>query len=174
MGGSDPHSGPVGVTGAGVTPRFVVDTMLGRLARWLRAMGYDTLYPGQADDRHLLQLARGEERILVTRDRMLARLAEPRSCLIHTEPVDDQVLEAVERLALSPDDDQWLSRCLECNERLERQARESLQGLVPEHVFATHSDFMRCPGCARIYWAGSHADRMIERLARLLARVDRR
>jgi len=147
--------------------------MLGRLARWLRAMGYDTLYPGQADDRHLLQLALAEERILVTRDRMLARLAEPRSCLIHTERVDDQVLEAVGRLALCPLDGDWLSRCLECNARLEPEPRESLHGLVPEHVFATHTDFMRCPGCARIYWSGSHVDRMLERLTRLLARAQR-
>jgi len=161
----------VGAAGASVTPRFVVDTMLGRLARWLRAMGYDTLYPGQAEDRRLLQLARAEERILVTRDRMLARLAEPRSCLIHAESVDDQLLEAVERLALSPDGSGWLSRCLECNARLEPGAREALRGLVPEHVFATHADFMRCPGCARIYWAGSHADRMLERLTRLLDRT---
>ena len=154
-----------------MTPRFVVDTMLGRLARWLRAMGYDTLYPGQADDRRLLQLARAEERILVTRDRMLARLAEPHSCLIHAELVDDQVVEAVERLALCPDDGHWLSRCLECNARLEPGPRESLQALVPEHVFATHTDFMRCPGCARIYWAGSHVERMVERLSRLLGRA---
>jgi uncharacterized protein with PIN domain len=154
-----------------VTPRFVVDTMLGRLARWLRAMGYDTLYPGQVDDRRLLQLARAEERILVTRDRMLARLAEPRSCLIRAEVLDDQVLEAIERLALSPDGGDWLSRCLECNARLEPGPQDSLQGLVPEHVFATHTDFMRCPTCARIYWAGSHVDRMLERLNRLLARV---
>jgi uncharacterized protein with PIN domain len=153
-----------------VKPRFVVDTMLGRLARWLRAMGYDTLYPGQIEDRRLLQLAVAEERILVTRDRMLARLAEPRSCLIQTERVDDQVLEAVERLALCPDDGEWLSRCLECNARLERGSREALQGLVPEHVFATHTDFMRCPGCAKIYWAGSHVDHMRERLGRLLTR----
>ena len=156
--------------GAGVTPRFVVDTMLGRLARWLRAMGYDTLYPGQADDRRLLQLARAEDRVLVTRDRMLARVAEPRSCLIHVERVDDQVLEAVERLALAPHDGDWLSRCLECNARLEPGRRESLQDLVPEHVFATHTDFMRCPGCGKIYWAGSHVDRIRERLTRLLAR----
>ncbi|PYO52735.1 MAG: hypothetical protein DMD83_25245 [Candidatus Rokuibacteriota bacterium] len=142
-----------------MTPRFVVDTMLGRLARWLRAMGYDTLYPGQAEDRRLLQLSRAEERILVT------------SCLIHAESVDDQVLEAVERLALSPDGGGWLSRCLECNARLEPGAREALRGLVPEHVFATHADFMRCPSCARIYWAGSHADRMLERLTRLLDRT---
>jgi uncharacterized protein with PIN domain len=154
-----------------VTPRFVVDTMLGRLAHWLRAMGYDTLYPGQAEDRRLLQLARAEDRVLVTRDRMLARLAEPGSCLVRGEWVDDQVLEVVERLALRPDDKNWLSRCLECNARLESRPRESFRALVPEHVFATHADFMRCPGCARVYWAGSHADRMVERLSRLLGRA---
>jgi len=160
-----------------VTPRFVVDTMLGRLGRWLRAMGYDTLYPGptpgEAGDQRLLQLARAEDRILVTRDRMLARLAEPRSCLIHAESVDDQLLEAVERLALAPDGSGWLSRCLECNAPLEPGDREALRGLVPERVFATHSDFMRCPGCAKIYWAGSHADRMLERLTRLLGRTEK-
>ena len=152
-------------------PSFVLDTMLGRLARWLRAMGYDTLYLGQAEDRHLLQIARNEARILVTRDRMLARLAEPHSCLIRGERVDDQILEAVQRLALSTDDGDWLSRCLECNTRLETGPRESFQGLVPEHVFLTQTDFKRCPGCDRIYWAGSHVDRMVERLSRLLGRA---
>jgi len=151
-----------------LAPRFVVDTMLGRLARWLRAMGYDTLYPGQAEDRRLLQLARAEERILVTRDRMLARLGQPHSCLIRGERVDDQIVEAVEQLALAPDERDWLSRCLECNGTLERGAPESLPGHVPEHVLALHTEFTRCPGCARIYWAGSHADRMKERLSRLL------
>jgi len=145
--------------------------MLGRLARWLRAMGYDSLYLGPAEDRHLLQLARNQTRILVTRDRALARLAEPHSCLIRGERVDDQILEAVQRLALCTDDAEWLSRCLECNTRLEPGPRESFHGLVPEHVFATQTDFKRCPGCDRIYWAGSHVDRMVERLSRLLGRA---
>jgi len=87
--------------------------------------------------------------------------------------VDDQLLEAVERLALAPDGSGWLSRCLECNAPLEPGDREALRGLVPERVFATHSDFMRCPGCAKIYWAGSHADRMLERLTRLLGRTEK-
>src|SRR5262245_16240394 len=144
--------------------------MLGRLARWLRAMGYDTLYLGQAEDRHLLQLARAQERILLTRDRALARLAEPHSCLIRGERLDDQVLESVQRLALCPVDSDWLSRCLECNTQPEPGPRESFQGLVPEHVFATQTDFRRCPGCDKIYWAGSHVDRIVERLSRLLGR----
>jgi len=164
------------VTPPMTAPRFVVDTMLGRLARWLRAMGYDTLYPeptpGPAGDRRLLQLARAEDRILVTRDRMLARLAAPRGCLIRSELVDDQLLETVERLGLAQDDKAWLSRCLECNARLEARPRELLIGRVPEHVFATQSDFRGCPVCARVYWAGSHVDRMLEQLARVLARPE--
>jgi len=83
--------------------------MLGRLVRWLRAMGYDTLYPGQCADRELLRIAQAEERLLVTRDRMLARLAHPRACLIQAERVDDQILEAVALLALAPIEAQWLS-----------------------------------------------------------------
>jgi uncharacterized protein with PIN domain len=156
-----------------VTPhRFVVDTMLGRLARWLRAMGYDTLYPGQAADRQLLQLARAENRILITRDRMLARLAQPHGCLITAEQVDDQILEAVVLLALAPIEADWLSRCLECNARLEQRDKAALSDLVPDHVLATQSEFMGCPGCGRIYWGGSHVDRMLERLSRLLRRGD--
>ena len=146
--------------------------MLGRLARWLRAMGYDTLYPGQAADRQLLQLARAESRVLITRDRMLARLAHPQGCLITTELIDDQILEAVERLALSPVETDWLSRCLECNARLEQREKAALSDFVPDHVLATQTDFMGCPGCGRIYWGGSHADRMLARLSRLLRRAD--
>jgi uncharacterized protein len=154
-------------------PRFVVDIMLGRLARWLRAMGYDTRYPGptpcHAGDRQLLQIAGVEDRILITRDRMLARLAEPRDCLIRAERLDEQLVETVECLGLHPREQDWLSRCLDCNSPLEGRPRAGVRGLVPEQVFATHAEFRSCPGCAKIYWAGSHTDRILERLARVLA-----
>ncbi|MBI4611921.1 MAG: Mut7-C RNAse domain-containing protein [Candidatus Rokubacteria bacterium] len=154
-------------------PRFVVDTMLGRLARWLRAMGYDTLYLGPAEDRRLLQLAQIEERILLTRDARLARLAAPMGCLIEAGQLDHQLAEVVQKLTLSPQDADWLSRCLECNGLLEPRQRASVSGLVPEYIFATQSEFTGCPGCGRIYWAGSHADRMLTRLAKLLGRGGR-
>jgi uncharacterized protein with PIN domain len=153
-----------------LVPRFVVDTMLGRLARWLRAMGYDTVYLGQAGDRRLLQVAQTEDRILVTRDRRLARVAHSRGCLVRSELVDDQILEVVAQLALAPPEADWLTRCLECNTRLEARDKTLLRDLVPQHTFATQSEFMGCPGCGRIYWAGSHADRMLARLTRLLGR----
>ncbi len=149
-------------------PRFVVDTMLGRLARWLRAMGYDTLYPGENGDRRLLELALAEERVLVTRDRMLARLAQPRHCLITAERLDAQIREAVDTLGLRPRVADWLTRCLECNAPLEPRAREPLRGRVPEHVFTTQPGFMGCPRCGRIYWAGTHVGRMLDRLTGLL------
>jgi uncharacterized protein with PIN domain len=148
--------------------------MLGRLARWLRAMGYDTLFPGPmagtAGDRRLLQISRREDRILVTRDRALARLAEPRGCLLRAEQVEAQIAEAVARLGLEPAREQWLSRCLECNAPLEAWPRDALAGAVPDRVLDAHDRFVRCPSCARVYWEGSHADRMLARLARLLER----
>jgi uncharacterized protein len=151
-------------------PRFVVDTMLGRLAHWLRAMGYDTVYLGPADDDRLLEISMAEDRILMTRDGRLARAAEERGCLIRAERLDDQLAEAVDKLGLSPPEADWLSRCLACNARLERREKVAIRALVPEYVFATQSEFMGCPGCGKIYWVGSHADRMLTRLGRVLGR----
>jgi uncharacterized protein len=148
--------------------------MLGRLARWLRAMGYDTLYPdampGAPGDRRLLEISRAEDRVLLTRDRMLARLASPRGGLIRAERLDDQIAEALLAFGLAPARERWLSRCLECNAPLVPRAREALIDRVPEHVLATHERFTECPACGRVYWAGTHADRMLERLARLVGR----
>lgn len=149
-------------------PAFVVDTMLGRLARWLRAMGYDTIYLREAGDRRLLQLARAENRVLVTRDVRLARLGHPGSCLIDADRLDAQLEEAVAKLGLLPAAADWLSRCMECNARLEPRRPEALTGRVPPYVLQTRTEFRGCPGCGRVYWAGSHVDRMLERLGRVL------
>jgi uncharacterized protein with PIN domain len=148
--------------------RFVVDGMLGRLAHWLRAMGYDTLYPKGADDRRLLQMADGEERVLLTRDVRLARSAGARGCLIRAEDVEGQLAEAVAALGLGARPVEWLSRCLECNVRLERRPPDAVRDAVPPRVLGAHREFRACPACARVYWPGSHADAMVARLERLL------
>ena len=159
-------------------PRFVVDIMLARLARWLRAMGYDTLCPppapGHAGDRELVRLSRGERRLLVTRDRALAHLAAPASCLIRADYLDDQIAEVLRRLGLAPREGDWLSRCLDCNALLEPRSPEEVAGRVPAHVLATQQRFMACPGCTRVYWAGTHVAQMHARLSRLVGheRVD--
>jgi len=144
--------------------------MLGTLARWLRALGYDTLYFGQVDDRDLRQVAIREDRVLVTRDRRLALLAGPRACLITAEALDEQLAEAVAALGLATDEERWLSRCLDCNTPLTPRTREEVRGRVPERVLTTHEVFSDCPGCGKVYWPGSHADAMLERLRRLQGR----
>jgi len=152
------------------TPKFVVDTMLGKLARWLRALGYDTLYPRAVEDDRLLHLARAEARVLLTRDARLAREAGPSGLLVTAERLEGQIGEVVERLDLAPSADGLLSRCLECNGLLERELKEAVRGLVPEYIFSTQEHFVGCRGCGRIYWQGSHADRMLSRLAPYLRR----
>lgn len=149
-------------------PRFVLDTMLGKLARWLRALGYDALYFKAADDRQLLQLARREARTLLTRDARLARLAGTHGLLIRETALDSQLSEVIKRLTLVPSGEGILSRCLECNGVLEDRSKDSVRGRVPEYIFATQERFVGCPACARIYWQGSHADRILARLDRIV------
>jgi uncharacterized protein with PIN domain len=148
-------------------PRLLVDTMLGRLAHWLRAMGYDTAYPRSTDDDGLLELARLENRVLITRDGHLAARAGARGCLLRATEVQAQLDEVVATLGLAAADDQWLSRCLECNALLHRFDAAAARREVPERVAAAHDEFWRCPTCARIYWGGTHAARILARLRAL-------
>lgn len=144
--------------------------MLGRLARWLRAMGYDTLYLRHARDGDLVQIARSEGRTLLTRDARLARSAAGVVHLVRAERLEAQLDEVVAAHGLRADADP-LSRCLECNRPLTPLERGELGGRVPPHVLASHREFSGCPACGRIYWEGSHAQRMRDRLRAITPRV---
>lgn len=140
--------------------------MLGRLARWLRALGYDTLYLRHASDVELLRIAREEGRVLLTRDTRLARTARARGFLVQGEDLDAQLREVVTAHGLSGGE--LLSRCLECNTPLEVRTRDEVMGLVPAYTLGTQSEFYGCPGCGKVFWPGSHADRMLARLRPLV------
>ena len=142
--------------------RFVADVMLGRLARWLRALGYDTVYRRDAADRQLLGLALREDRRLLTRDTALARLARERGLLIRRDGLDDQLREVVDACGLP--EPGLLTRCLECNLPLERIGRSAVRDRVPPYTFATQVEFQTCPGCGRVYWPGTHAASILARL----------
>lgn len=150
--------------------RFVVDAMLGRLAHWLRAMGYDTLYLGAAPDAELLALAQAEGRVLLTRDAALARAAGAAGRWVRAERLEAQLAEVVQALGLAPAPDAWLSRCLECNALLEPRTAEAVRHAVPPRVLANAAEFWGCPGCGRVYWAGTHAAEMLARIAALVGR----
>ena len=143
---------------------FVADAMLGTLAKWLRILGYDTLFDPALDDHKLIRLARAENRVLLTRDRQLALRRGVRVLLITSEHLDDQICQVLADLELVPN--RSFSRCPVCNEPLETIDRAAAQAQVPAYVARTHKAFRRCPGCERIYWRGTHWQRMDDHLAR--------
>jgi uncharacterized protein with PIN domain len=151
------------------TPRFVADVMLGRLARWLRALGYDTLYFRDAPDRRLLAVSLAEGRRLLTRDVALARRAREAGLLVRAEGLDAQIEEVAQACGLAG----WwaLSRCLECNGLLVPSPPAAVRGRVPPYTFATQREFWTCAGCDRVYWAGTHVEGIQRRLGRVLATV---
>lgn len=145
-------------------PRFVADAMLGRLARWLRILGYDTLYDPDWSDAHLARLARAEDRILLTRDLGLARRRGLRVLVIAHEDLPsqlDQLHRALGVQAVAP-----LTRCPVCNEPLEDIPKDHAWGQVPPYVFCTQEWFHLCPACNRFYWRGTHWERMRALMAR--------
>jgi hypothetical protein len=135
--------------------------MLGSLARWLRFMGYDTAYPPPTSDRELVDGARSEGRILLTRDKELAARV-PEAVQIRSDDLEEQIREVAAALPLRLVDP--LSRCSLCNAVLTAVPREEVEGLVPAGIRLRHDEFWRCPSCGRVYWQGSHWDKMIERL----------
>ncbi len=139
--------------------RFIADTMLGRLARWLRILGYDTVYPGQESDQRLARLASEENRILLTRDRELASRKGFRKLLIRSDLLSEQLAQVREELGLSLTG-RTFSLCLICNRPLEEVDKDQAQERIPPYVLQTQKTFSRCPQCHKVYWAGTHLDHM--------------
>jgi hypothetical protein len=151
--------------------------MLGSLARWLRFLGYDTLYPGPAGDDDILRLAREEGRIIVTRDRGLAARAGPGAILLSSLVLDEQILQLRGAAGLDLDGPGRMMRCPKCNSVLTATTKEEVEKLarggsasgqaIPENILGRHSEFWRCPGCGQVYWHGSHYDRIIGKIGEL-------
>ncbi len=146
--------------------RFIADAMLGTLAKWLRILGYDTLFDPDLSDHQLVRLARAEDRVLLTRDRELARRRGICALLVGSEDLDAQIGQVLTDLHLEPD--RSFSRCPVCNEPLAETDRETARSRVPAYVAQTHTRFKSCPTCQRIYWRGTHWQRMDDQLARIL------
>ena len=142
--------------------KFLADTMLGRLATWLRLLGYDTLYLADASDAELARRARVEQRVLLTRDVELTRRRGVRALLIESEHIEEQIQQVFHTLHLTARD--AFSRCAACNCVLEDIRKEQVRGKVPPYVFHTQERFRRCPQCARIYWRGTHWARILGHL----------
>ena len=141
--------------------KFVADAMLGRLAKWLRILGHDTAYFPNLEDQELVRLARAEDRVLLTRDTELTRRRGLRSLLVESDRLEEQLGQLLRDLSLDMDSP---ARCARCNALLEAIDRAAAKGRVPPYVYRRHSEFTLCPACDRVYWRGTHWQRMRERI----------
>jgi uncharacterized protein len=145
---------------APAAPRFVADVHLGKLARHLRLAGFDCLWSKDWDDDALVGAAVAEDRVVLTRDvGILRRRAVTRGRFVRAVESEAQLAEIVRAFGLRG----WLrpfSRCRECNLPLEDVAKNAVEGLLPEQVRARYARFRRCAGCGRVYWEGTHFERL--------------
>lgn len=149
--------------------KFLCDRMFGTLAKWLRICGFDTFYAnaGLTDD-ELLEIAKTENRTLITRDKDLVWTGKRENLNvveITSTELDEQLRQVVQGVPL--DNTAVLSRCLLCNSSLDDIKKDDVQGKVPPKVFERHETFWYCPRCKKIYWRGTHYEEMLKKIDEL-------
>ncbi len=144
--------------------RFVADAMLGKLAKWLRILGFDTEYRFLRSDIQIKEYLK-DGRIVITRNRKWTRI-EGVVCL-ESNHLESQIAELCRLIKIDIDDDRFFTRCPHCNIELVRIEREDAYGHVPDYILNTASEFSTCPSCRRIFWPGSHISRMSEKIEEL-------
>lgn len=136
--------------------KFLVTKELGRLAKWLRILGYDTVYFKEENKSSLIIEALREERIILTRNKRFSPPRSVRFLWIENNSTKEQILQVIKELNLSLDEDVMFSRCTICNEEISQVPKDKVKDRIPEYVFKTQADFFSCLNCQRIYWQGTH------------------
>ncbi len=152
--------------------KFIADRMLGKLARELRMLGYDTVYYRGENDYSLIKLARQEGRVIVTRSaKFTPRRPEDRMIRIMGDRPSSQLRELVQAGAIQLHEEALFSRCLRCNRLIDEIPRDEAEGEVPDFILYQQKKFFRCPQCSRIYWQGSHQDHMKRKIEELFSQT---
>lgn len=136
--------------------KFLVSRELGRLSKWLRILGFDSVYFNQDNISSLIIQALRDERVIVTRNHRLPQATGIRIVLLKAEKLNEQLSEFLKVLQIQPNPDKMFTRCIICNEELVEVGKETIKDRVPEYVFKTQENFITCPKCQRIYWPGTH------------------
>jgi uncharacterized protein with PIN domain len=143
-------------------PGFILDAHLGKLARALRMLGFDALYRSDYDDPEIVEIAAARERVILTRDVQLLKIgAVTRGCWVRSTSPREQLLEVVRRFDLGPLIRPF-TRCMDCNGTLADVPKEAVAQELPPGTKRRFHRFSRCLSCGKIYWPGSHHDRMNE------------
>jgi|SRR5579864_196371 len=149
--------------------RFVADRMLGRLARMLRLLGYDTLYSSTATPAEVTAMAAGGM-IILTRGHAEKRFPGRANLFsIASDYAPEQLAEVVRQYELETRSGLW-TRCTLCNASIEPVEKSAVRAEVESKVYELYSEFYRCSGCAHVYWRGSHVERILRNLDALLGR----
>ena len=148
-------------------PKFICDDHCGRLARWLRVVGFDCLHDQRCDNARLLKTALRDDRVILTRDRSLGAQALARRilCLEEADPLA-QLRAVVRRMGLELRSERFFRRCSVCNAPTASVGLAEVADRLPPYVRRTQMTFRHCRSCDHIYWPGTHVRRMQERLAR--------
>jgi uncharacterized protein with PIN domain len=150
--------------------RFVADRMIGRLARMLRLLGYDTVYLPESKPAELAEIARRENRTILTRgDTRLRFRGVTNVFSVRSEYPPEQLREVVAEFSLNPKSGLW-TRCTVCNGRISPAEKEEIKDQVKPKVYELYSEFYRCEGCGHVYWRGSHVERILKNLSLVLGR----
>ncbi len=152
--------------------KFFADNNVGKLAKWLRMMGYDTLFFNGSDDSSMIAIALAEGRVILTRDTQIMRRrvvtsGQLKAILIQGDEPEQQMCQVIDSLNL---DCQFrpFTICLECNQPLLPRSKQQVKDLVPPYVFQTQVQYVECPTCHRIYWRGTHWQAMTEKLKKFM------
>jgi len=143
--------------------KFVTDGMLGKLTRWLRMLGHNVVYTGSMDDKELIQKAKKEDRILLTRDlelyqQAIGRGAEAFSVEGKTEA--EKLAKLAKRFGFKLEIDVKISRCPKCNTRIKPVSKTDIVNKIPQTTASHYNEFWECPECQQIYWRGAHWKRI--------------
>lgn len=136
--------------------KFLLTRELGRLGRWLRILGFDTLYTKEENISRVIIQALRTSRIIITRNKRFLEHPGVTLFIIKSNDYQKQLKELREHFNISVDEERMFCRCIICNELLKKIEKEETRDRVPGYVYKTQEEFYICPGCQRIYWQGSH------------------
>jgi uncharacterized protein with PIN domain len=154
--------------------KFVVDGMLGKLAKWLKILGFDVAYDNKAEDSALVRLARKQGCVLLTRDvRLQEEAGDIPSLFIESEKWQEQVEQVLGDLNLQRLARPY-SRCISCNIELKNLPKKKAKNLVAPFILERAASFAICPECGRVFWPGTHFEDMDSKLAKILRKKGNR
>ncbi len=152
-------------------PNFIVDSMLGNLAKKLRVLGYDSKYFSSIEDDKLILIAKNEKRMIITKDEQLTRKAEKQEIgfvLIRGSDEVEQIMQINAKINLGTFViDTNNSRCILCNGNLQPVEKYRIIGKIPEGILEREKKFWMCDSCKKIYWEGTHFEKLQEFVTKL-------